>query len=220
MADIELLRAALQATGRVLIEQKLTWGNAGNLTARVDESTLLATASGTRLGELANDDLVTCPLDDASAPQTYARKPTKELPMHRAVYQARPDIGAVIHAAPLYSTLIACADVAVLSGLFVETMYYLERVARVPYHHPGSQALGDAVAREARNANVIILENHGVLVYDSTLSEALMALQTLEAACQTIVIARSANIPLVQIPPATVQDFLDNAGYKPRRRWS
>jgi 3-dehydro-4-phosphotetronate decarboxylase len=220
MADIELLRAALQATGRVLIEQKLTWGNAGNLTARVDESTLLATASGTRLGELAGDDLVTCPLDATSVPQDYARKPTKELPMHRAIYQARPDIGAVIHAAPLYSTLIACADVTVLSVLFVETMYYLERVARVPYHHPGSQALGDAVAREARNANVIILENHGVLVYDLTLSEALMARQTLEAACQTIVIARSANIPLTQIPPATVQDFLDNAGYKPRRRWS
>lgn len=219
MADIATLRAALQATGRVLIEQKLTWGNAGNLTARLDDGMLLATASGTRLGELADDDLVACPLD-AATPQDYTRKPTKELPMHRAVYQARPDIGAVIHAAPLYSTLIACADEPVLSGLFVETMYYLERVARVPYFHPGSQALGDAVAREARRANVLILENHGVLVYDTTLTEALMALQTLEAACQTIITARSAGIALKQIPPDTVQDFLDHAGYKPRRRWS
>lgn len=218
MSDTDRLRTALQATGRVLIEQKLTWGNAGNLSARVTSTTLLATASGTRLGELNADDLVECPLDPTES-MTYARKPTKELPMHRAVYQARPDIGAVIHAAPLYSTLIACTDEPILSGLFVETMYYLERVARVPYFHPGSQALGDAVAQQATQANVLILESHGVLVYDTTIAEALMALQTLEAACQTIITARSAGLSLKQIPPDTVQDFLDNAGYKPRREW-
>lgn len=212
------LRQQLQAIGRELIAQKLTWGNAGNISMRVEQNNCLITASGTRLGDLLPDDLVLCSLDDPAA--KYPRKPSKELPMHRAVYEVRPDVGAVLHAAPLYSTLIACANVAIASGLFVETMYYLERVERVAYHHPGSQALGDAVREKAARANVLLLENHGVLVFDNTLAEAMMGLQTLEAACQTIITARSAGIDLNLIPPATVQDFLETAGYKPRRSWS
>ena len=208
----------LQKIGRELIAQKLTWGNAGNLSLRVDESQCLITASGTRLGELAVDDFVLCPIK--ADEKQFPRKPSKELPMHRAVYQARLDCQAVIHAAPLYSTLLACSNLDIPSGLFVETMYYLERVGRVPYHHPGSQSLGDAVQEQAKKANVLLLENHGVLVFDTSLAEAMMALQTLEAACETLITAQSAGIELNLIPPHTVQDFLENANYKARRYWS
>jgi 3-dehydro-4-phosphotetronate decarboxylase len=212
------LREALQNIGRTMITQHLTWGNAGNISARTDENTCLITVSGTRLGELALDDLVEVPLS-ASVKVDYVRKPSKELPMHRAVYEVRPDVKAVLHAAPLYSTLVACADLEIPAGLFVETMYYLERMARVPYHHPGSQTLGDAVREKASQANVLLLENHGVLVFDTSLAEAMMGLQTLEAACQTMIIARSAGIPLKQLSLEVLQDFLGNAGYKIRRTW-
>lgn len=216
---VETLKTQLQHVGRELIAQRLTWGNAGNISARVDETSCVITASGTRLGELEPDDLVHCDLKPESRDK-YPRKPSKELPMHSAVYEVRPDVGAVIHAAPLYSTLIACtADVEIPSGLFVETMYFLERVRRVPYHHPGSQALGDAVREQAAEANVLLLENHGVLVFDGTMSDAMMGLQTLETACQTLIIARSAGIDLRLLSPDIVTDFLDNSGYKPRRQW-
>lgn len=218
MSQQDELQEQLQKIGRELIAQKLTWGNAGNLSMCVDEEQCLITASGTRLGELATDDFVMCPIKPVEI--QYSRKPSKELPMHRAIYQARPDCHAVIHAAPLYSTLVACSNLDIPSGLFVETMYYLERVGRVPYHHPGSQALGDAVQAQAKQANVLLLENHGVLVFDNSLAEAMMALQTLEAACQTIITAMSAGINLNYIPSETVQDFLENANYKARRNWS
>lgn len=218
MSNYDILRQQLQKIGQELIAQKLTWGNAGNLSVRADDNHCLITASGTRLGELASDDFVLCPLQEDST--SYARKPSKELPMHRAVYDVRPNCQAVIHAAPMFSTLIACSNLDIPSGLFVETMYYLERIGRVPYHHPGSQALGDAVREQAQQANVLLLENHGVLIFDSSLSEAMMALQTLEAACQTIITARSAGIDLNLIAPDTVQDFLENANYKARRSWT
>ena len=103
--------------------------------------------------------------------------------------------------------------------MFVETMYYLERVERVPYHHPGSEALGEAVRRQAKSANVLILENHGVLVYDTSVKEARMALQTLEMAVRMRVEARNADLRLRQLPDETARDFLERAGYKPRRKW-
>jgi ribulose-5-phosphate 4-epimerase/fuculose-1-phosphate aldolase len=204
----------LQAAGREMVAQGLTWGNAGNLSARVEGERFLVTASGTRLGNLNDDDFVLYP---ASAGALH--RPSKEVPMHRAVYEARPEVNAVLHGAPLYSTLLACSDLGLPRDLFPEAMYYLERTARAPYFHPGSEALGEAVREGARSANVLLLENHGVLVFDESVAEALMALQALEFACRLAVTAKGAGLALKGLPEATVQDFLQNAGYRPRRRW-
>jgi 3-dehydro-4-phosphotetronate decarboxylase len=215
---IDTIRGQLQDAGRYMIEKTLTWGNAGNISARTTTDNYLITASGTRLDELGDDDFVECSIP-ADPGRIYPRRPSKETPMHQAIYENRPDVNAVIHAAPLYSTLIACSNVDIPSNLFVETMYYLERIARVPYHHPGSQSLGDAVRELAISANILLLNNHGVLVFDTTLNEAMMGLQVLETACQTLVLARNAGITLNTLSPDVVQDFLDNSGYKPRRKW-
>jgi L-fuculose-phosphate aldolase len=215
-----LLQQELQAAGHYLRENGLAWGNAGNLSARLGADQLLVTASGTRLGDLNDDDFVQCPVS-ATEVVTYPRKPSKEMSMHRAVYAARPEINAVLHAAPFYSTLIACTSAAdIPANLYVENMYYQERIARVPYCHPGSQALGDAVAAQAAKANVLLLENHGVLVYDVSIAEALMGLHTLELTCRMWITARSANLPLNGLPSDTVRDFLDHSGYRPPRNWN
>lgn len=209
------VREALRTAGRTMIRESLTWGNAGNLSARVGEDAFLITASGTRLGELNGEDFVRCSLSGVVA---GSARPSKEVPMHRAVYETRPDIGAVLHGAPFYSTLAACSELDLPTGLFVESMYYLERVARVPYAHPGSVELGKAVRAQAEEANVLLLENHGVLVYDTTVAEALLALQALELTCRMVVTAQSAGVNLKGLTAERVGAFLDS-GYKPRRRW-
>ena len=215
---IDEASAQLQAAGRYLIEHQLAWGNAGNLSARTGPDRYVITASGTRLGELAADDLVECVID-GDVVNAGGRKPSKERPMHEAIYAARPEINAVLHASPFHSTLIACSGESVPSNLFVESMYYLECVVRVPYRHPGSTALGDVVGDHATRANILLLDNHGVLVYDTNVQEALMGLYTLEMTCRMWLAARSAGVELRGLDPNVVGDFLDHAGYKPRRRW-
>jgi L-fuculose-phosphate aldolase len=79
--------------------------------------------------------------------------------------------------------------------------------------------LGDAVRAQASEANILLLENHGVLVYDTTIAEALMALHTLEFTCHMIVTARSAQIQMRPLAPDSVNDFLNRSGYRPRREW-
>lgn len=211
----------LQAAGQYLLANELAWGNAGNVSARLGADRLLVSASGTHLGALAAEDLVDVSLTaDGDGPLSPpARKPTKELPMHRAIYAERPEIRAVLHASPFYSTLVACSSLALPGDLFVEDMYYLERVARVPYCHPGSAALGEAVRAQARAANVLLLDHHGVLVYDTSVREALMGLHTLEFVCRMVLTARQAGVDLSGLPAATVQAFLERSGYRPRRTW-
>jgi L-fuculose-phosphate aldolase len=98
-------------------------------------------------------------------------------------------------------------------------MYYLERVERVPYCHPGSQQLADQVRKKARYANVLLLENHGVLVFDETVNEAKNALEVLEIACKMVVTAKQSRIELNRLPASSVQSFLEESGYKKRREW-
>ncbi len=224
----ELVRVA-----REMVARGLTWGDAGNVSCLSAEG-LLVTASGARLGDLSAHDVLRLPLARAtgdaatSAAATGAtanvdvegRRPSKELPLHRACYAARPDMTAVLHGAPFHATLIACSDLAVPDGLFVETMHYLERVARVPYHHPGSAALAAAVGEAARSAEVLLLENHGVVVLGESLAEALQGLEVLELACRMVVTARAAGLPLRPLPDRTVASFRTEAGYKRQRRRS
>ncbi|HZG55292.1 class II aldolase/adducin family protein [Paenibacillus sp.] len=212
------VRAELQHTGKYMMQYGLAWGNAGNISARTEGDRYMITASGTFLGELDDADLIECDLA-GGVYGAEGRKPSKETPMHRAVYENRPEIGAVLHASPFYSTLVACSSIDIPSNWFVETMYYLERVERVPYFHPGTEALGEGVREKAKAANILLLENHGVLVYDTTIREARMALQTLEMACKMLVVSRGSDIGLNGIPRDVEKDFLERAGYKPRRQW-
>lgn len=214
--DLIEARTQLQSAGRYMLDNDLAWGNAGNISARLSPNTYLITASGTSLGELKDDDFVECSFD---GPTSGSRKASKETPMHRAIYQQRPEIGAVLHASPFYSTLVACADIQVPADFFIEDMYYLERVAHVGYFHAGSRELGKAVQVKAKEANILFLDNHGVLVYDTSIQEALMGLQTLEMVCRMMITARSAGVELRSLPASTVTDFLENSGYRPRREW-
>lgn len=214
--DSNEARAGLQTAGRFMLDNDLAWGNAGNLSARLGPEHYLITASGTRLGELADNDFVECAFE---GPISQGRKPSKETPMHRAIYEQRPEIGAVLHASPFYSTLVACTDIQVPADLFIEDMYYLQRIEHVDYFHAGSRELGEAVREKAQKANILLLDNHGVLVYDTSIQEALMGLQTLEMVCRMAITARSAGLVLRSLPSSTVQDFLTNSGYRPRREW-
>lgn len=217
MENYEAIKQDLIKTGKFMMKYGLAWGNAGNISARTNDNRYLITASGTFLGELEPDDLVGCSVSGEYPVQ--GKKPSKETPMHQAIYKNRPEINAVLHASPFYSTLVACSNIHVPSNWFVETMYYLERVERVGYHHPGSQALGEAVAEKSGKANILLLENHGVLVYDNSLKEARMALQTLEMACKMLFTAQNAKIEINGLHRGIEKDFLENSGYKPRREW-
>jgi 3-dehydro-4-phosphotetronate decarboxylase len=210
------LKRSLQEVGREMVAGGLTWGTAGNISVRSGPDRCLISASGTDLGCLTAVDLVDCALDGSGTP---SRRPSKELPMHAAVYRARPEIQAVLHGAPFYATLAACTGLELAGRWFVENMYYLERVARVPYYHPGSPDLAQAVAHQARQANVLLLENHGVLVYDTSLAEAMLALRTLEFASRLAVEARAAGLAIHALPPEVVTDFLTRSGYRQPRRW-
>ncbi|MBO1511492.1 class II aldolase/adducin family protein [Metabacillus bambusae] len=210
------VKKELIEAGKYLKTNQLAWGTSGNISAKSDDNHMLITASGTYMADLKEDDFVTCEIETGKYEGT--RKASKETPMHTGIYRMRKDVKAVLHSSPFYTTLFACSNEQIYSELFVETMYYLENIAYVDYFHPGTQELGDAVTEQATKANIIMLKNHGVVVYDDSMSEAIMRLETLEMACRMILKAKESGVKLNHIPDQVVTSFLEDSRYKPRKK--
>ncbi len=211
--DNQLLKE-LQRTGKFMMDKDLAWGTAGNISGRSDDGYIIS-ATGTYLGELEMEDFSYC----KEGEHMEGKKPSKEFLMHEGIYQERPEINAVLHASPFYSTLIANSNLELPSNYFVESMYYLERVTRVPFYNPGSKELANAVKDRAKEANIFLLENHGIIVCDVNLKEARTALQTLEYSAKMHITALEKGIPMNGLSEEAVHDFIHHSGYKPVRNW-
>ncbi|WP_040977988.1 class II aldolase/adducin family protein [Oceanobacillus jeddahense] len=206
---------SLTELGKYLKNAELAWGTSGNLSKRLSREEMIITASGTLMDHLKEDDFVITNIFTGDS--KGAKKASKETPMHSGIYQQREDANVVIHSSPFYTTLLACSDLKLYSSLFIETMYYLENITYIDYYHPGTIELGEAIKKKSKDANIIIMKNHGVVVFDESIQEARMRLETLEMACRMIVKSQEAGITLNYLPSDIVKSFLEESRYKPRK---
>ncbi len=210
---MESVRQQMIDTGRWIMEKNLTWGTSGNISAR-EGGRVYLTASGTVLGDLKEEDIVV--LDLSGKVLSGEKKPSKEAQMHLAVYRVCEDVQGIIHASPFYSTFAACCDMELKTDLFIESMYYDASVRRIPYFHAGTAKLADAVEKVCAETHVILMEHHGVLVYDRTLAECRSSLEVTENVCKMNLMAGMAGLPLRELPAETVSEFLSGGYYKKR----
>lgn len=219
-ADLRTLpgvRAAaeeLARLGRALGEEGLTWGTSGNLSLRLDDEWMLASATGTWARRLMPEDFVPVRLADGT--HWGERRPTKEVPMHAAIYRAQPSARCVLHGSPPHCTWLACTDlVADFDGLFIETMHYLQAVAVAPYAHPGTPELGEVIgAAAATGAHAILMRNHGAIVWHTGGDEALMAFLSLEFAARVVHLGHAAGHLPRPLPPAVAAEFRARRVYR------
>ncbi|MDW7727238.1 MAG: class II aldolase/adducin family protein [Candidatus Methanoperedens sp.] len=173
-----------------IADKGLVAGASGNLSERAGR-TFHITASGMRLDSVMDESAaLTCSIDSDDIPAGASR----ETRMHRAIYRQRPDIGAVIHANPQFSTLYACSGELSIDTSLIPEGVLLDPVCRVTAYPAGSVELADAVGSAARNSNVLVLRNHGVVTAGSNMEEALNRMEYLELICRIIFTARSAGI--------------------------
>ena len=184
--------AALIAAGRRVGAKQLTWGTAGNISARVPGGFVIP-ASGTRLDELTPEDFLTCSLEGELPAGCSV-----ESDMHRGVYRARPDVNAVLHSSAFHTTLVACSAIELETAASTDTQYYLQRLARLPFLPPGSTELAAAVTEAAAGNDVMLLANHGSVAIAAGVDAAVNVTEALELMCRMLV-ARTQGFPLLPI---------------------
>ena len=191
------LRDQMTELGRSLYERGLTFGSAGNLSARLDDGFLI-TPTNSCLGRL---DPARITKLDASGSVVSGDAPSKESFLHLGMYGQRVTAGAVVH---LHST--HSVAVSVLDGLDSErpippiTAYYVMKIGRLkllPYYAPGDPKLADAVRQVAARHHAVLLANHGPVVAGTDLESAIYAVEELEETARLFLLLRGERLRLL-----------------------
>lgn len=188
---------------------RMTTTSGGNLSIR-DGDDVWITPARLDKGNLRRDDIV-CVRADGTVDGPH--RPSSEYPFHRAIYDARPDLRAVVHAHPVALVAFSVCRRVPNTRLFHQARHICGEVGFAPYALPGSAALGQNIADVFRAGHrSVILENHGVVVGGDNLREAFARFETLEFTARTILKARQLGevryltdketlLPQTKIPP-------------------
>ncbi|MGK9236683.1 aldolase [Inquilinus limosus] len=192
--DETRLREDISRFGRSLFERGLTPGSSGNISVRLDDGGWLVTPTNASLGFL---DPARLSRLDAEGRLLSGDKPTKEIPLHDALYETRGSARAIVHLHSTHSVAVSMLPgidpKAVLPPL---TAYYLMRVgatALVPYYRPGDPAVADAIRGLAGRYSSVLLANHGPVVAGESLEAAVYATEELEETAKLHLLLRGLN---------------------------
>jgi 3-dehydro-4-phosphotetronate decarboxylase len=199
------LRDEIVKWGRSLFERGYTAGSSGNISARTDDG-FIATPTNSCLGFLDPDRLSKL---DSQGAHLSGDKPTKELPLHLAFYDTRPDAAAVVHLHSTYSTTLSClADVDPDDAVPPITPYVVMRVGRVPvvpYTRPGSADVAPLIRAKAPDHPAVLLANHGPVVAGTSLEGAIFAMEELEETAKLVLLTRGLKVR--HLSPAQIAEL-------------
>ena len=190
-------RREIVAIGERLARTGMVAGTDGNISVRLEDNRVLITPAGASKGRLALDDMVIVDLNGQRL--QGERRPSSESAMHLAVYKARPDVNACVHAHPPISTAFAVAGIALAEDILPEVVVSVGKIPLIDYAPPGTSAVPDSLAPYLNDCNAFLLRNHGLLTIGSTLEEAYNRHETVEHFAKILQIARSLG-PVNRIP--------------------
>jgi L-fuculose-phosphate aldolase len=148
----------------------LSPGRSGNVSCRFKDG-MLITPSGRRYDETSPEDIVFV-AGDGSVPKRQM-KPSSEWHFHIAIYQARPDAEAVVHAHSMHATVLACAHKPIPAFHYMVGVAGGDDIPCASYATFGSEDLALHVATALKNRDACLLANHGQITLGPTLTDAL-----------------------------------------------
>ena len=144
-------------------------GTSGNISLRHDTG-LLITPTSVPYETMQPEQIVYMGLDGSFDP---AQRPSSEWRFHLDILKARPEVNAVVHAHPPYSTTLA------IMGLEIPPVHYMIAVAGgdtircAPYATFGTQELSQHAVRALEDRLACLLEHHGMIAIGPSLSKAM-----------------------------------------------
>lgn len=173
------LRQELIDVTRRLHDRRWVANHDGNITIRTGAERFLATPTATSKADVDHGNLIE--VDGRGRKLAGTAKPFSELVLHLAVFSARADVGAVVHAHPPNATALACSGSSLIEEPFIaEAVVSLgASIPTVPFSMPG-KASADALAPFIADVDAVLLANHGVLSWGADLELAYLRMELVE----------------------------------------
>jgi ribulose-5-phosphate 4-epimerase/fuculose-1-phosphate aldolase len=145
------------------------------------DGTIYITASGSCFGSLTKDSFAVVTLQGDVIGEKQA---SKELPLHKILYEKDDTVAAVIHTHSFYSTLWSCLHHQNTRDSIPRYTPYLAMlvgtIGLIPYAQPGSEELFRCFAERVKLSDGYLLQNHGPIIGAKDLLSAFYGLEELE----------------------------------------
>ncbi|MHB9142660.1 MAG: class II aldolase/adducin family protein, partial [Paludibacter sp.] len=186
--DVNLMHPVEQINviiGRIY-RSGMTTTSGGNISIKDGNGDIWITPSAVDKGSLTVKDIV-CVKKDGTIVGLH--KPSSEYPFHKAIYETRPELTAIIHAHPPGLVAFSIARQVPDTSIVPQARKICGEIGFAPYGCPGSEELGGKIANEFKNRKfkAVIMENHGVVLGGTDMMDAYQRFETLEFCCRTIV---------------------------------
>lgn len=156
----------------------MTTTSGGNLSILDDNGDIWITPGSVDKGSLTRNDIVQVKPDGTIIGN---HKPSSEFPVHKRIYETRPELRAVLHAHP--PALVAFSIVRKIpdTKLIPKVAQICGSVDFADYDVPGSIGLSKKIAKKfGEGHNVVMLENHGVFIGADSIFNAFKAFETFD----------------------------------------
>ncbi len=175
----------LLATMGRIYQYRMTTTSGGNLSIREENGDIWITPTRVDKGTLRREDMVFVGKDGRVE---GIHPPSSELPLHQAIYRARPDLRGLVHAHPVALVAFSAIHQVPNTLLFPKAKSVCGEVLFAPYELPSSEELGTTTAGKfTQGSDCVILENHGVVTGGINLGDAFQKFETLEFVGRTII---------------------------------
>ena len=188
----------------------LNRGTSGNASVRLGDDParpdFLITPSGRPTDQLTTDDLVVIRNGHRFE---GAREPSSEWQLHRDIYAAYPQAGAVLHAHSPFATALACQRLEIPAFHYLIALFGGTSIRCAGYATFGTQELSDAAVAALEDRRGCLLANHGMVVHGRDLAHALSLAVQFETLCEeywrTCQLAPPAILTKAEMAAATLQ---------------
>jgi L-fuculose-phosphate aldolase len=179
--DVDAVRLEIVRVARLLLPRGLAVGTSGNVGARLPDGRIAITPSTMDYDEMTADDIVIVEAD--GSPSEGRHRPSSEMPLHLAVFGARPAVQAIVHAHSPFATTFGVARREIPAVHYVMAPLVApghDTIRVAPYATFGTDVLARNVATTLGEDNAVLIANHGAIAVAGSLASALGRAERIE----------------------------------------
>jgi len=187
-----------------IYKRGMTTTSGGNISVIDENGDIWITPASVDKGSLRPSDIM-CIRRDGTIEGRH--KPSSEFPFHKAIYEMRPDLKAIIHAHPPALVSFSIVHEIPNTNVISQAKFICGPIGYAMYELPGSQMLGEKIAAEFQKGfKAIIMENHGTVLGGTDLVDAFQRFETLEFCARTILFGKTIGDPKY-LTDEQIEDF-------------
>ena len=167
-------RDEVARVARLLRSRGLAIGTSGNVGARLADGRIAITPSTMDYDEMTADDIVI--VDPDGSPSEGRHRPSSELPLHVAVFAARPDVRAIVHTHSPFATAWSATRRPLPAAHYVLALLVApgrDALRVADYATFGTEELARNAAAALGSDQGVLLANHGAIAVAGSLGSAL-----------------------------------------------